>query len=120
MRSIRSLVIASWVINLAIVGAIILLAPGVKSEMSHQTNLISWLAGVAVFFLFGSIPWFYAYKHATTLDESGGSVAIALISLGALLLLIPAFSAPPEGLGYYVIFYLVVVWLTFAIVAKRK
>ena len=70
--------------------------------------------------MFGSIPWFYAYKHATTLDESGGSVAIALISLGALLLLIPAFSAPPEGLGYYVIFYLVVVWLTFAIVAKCK
>jgi hypothetical protein len=46
-------------------------------------------------------------------------MAIALISVGALALLIPAGSAPAEGLGYYVLFYLLAVWSTFAVVAAR-
>lgn len=119
MRSIRLLVFASWAVNLAVVGAIVFSAPGVKSELSQQTDVASWWAVVALFLLLGSIPWFYAYKRANTLERSGGSVAIALISIGALMLMIPASAAPPEGLGYYVIFYLLVVWFTFAVVAKR-
>jgi hypothetical protein len=119
LRPVRVLVLASWAIATAVVATVIFSAPAVRREFSHSLDVASVCMVVALFAAIASVPWVYAYGRARTPEREGGAMAIALISLGALALLIPAGSAPAEGLGYYVLFYLLAVWSTFAVVAAR-
>jgi hypothetical protein len=121
MRSIRLIVLGSFLTNLLVVGYVVFSAPGMKAELSQQANssLLQWVLTVGLIFLVASLPWLYAFYRASSPARTGGSLAIALVALIAWVIVLPGMGGPVEALGIYVALYLLTIWVVFAVVLFR-
>ena len=80
----------------------------------------SWLVVLGLVVIC-SWPWLMAYRAAGKASARPGAFLFALASVAAAGFAYPAISrAPAEGVGYYVIFFLLFVWLSCPLLLKIK
>ena len=106
------------VVSLCISALLIAMALASTSAMQHElkNDLSSTLGASALLFPIASLPWFLSYSKAKRAEEAKPvwvfSVLATVICAGFV---IPISTSPSEGIGYQLIFCLMLVWLAYAI-----
>ena len=117
MRFTQAAVLVSFLICSAIVGTALFLTSGMKAELSHDA-----LGTVTVFITVAipcSWPWIRAYTAAGDDDGKLTSIIFCVASIGIAVASFKSIStAPAEGVGWNVIFYVLFIWVARVVIFK--
>jgi hypothetical protein len=112
MRNTRIVVALSLLFSTLLIGGALLYAPAMESRLLSGKE---FLAGAPLFVLLLGLvgwPWVVAFILANKPRARLGAQVFAYAALiGAALSFVPISSAPSEGIGYFVLFYLLGVWI---------
>ena len=110
----RLVVALSFVMSGVLVGGALVSTSGMKGVSGLQ----SWLVVVALFALC-AWPWFRVYTAARRPHARTSAIVFSAVSAIAAGVASPAIAhAPAEGVGYYVIFFVLFVWLACPLLLK--
>ena len=119
----RAVVLVSLIFTVLAIGHAI----GSNANSSARSELFSGdakqlLGGALMVAMLTAIacwPWFVAFARASRDNEKlPGSVFAVLSAVLAAFAYSGIASAPAEGIGYYVIFYVLAVWLAYPIISR--
>lgn len=125
MRLAPAAVLLSFLLSLALIGAA-LWPIAARSDDNAGYGLIEWTRLIAVLLVIigiSSWPWLVAYISASNEDDYRASILFAITTVVlALRFYFLISDAPAEGVGYNVIFFVLLAWVAYpvSLIARTK
>lgn len=116
MRHARTLVQISLVVSLLIVFGALISTSTMRGEISGY-GIGSWVSLALVSIFVATIcswPWLAALSLAARSDGQLRAIVFAVVAVGIAALASPSIvAAPAEGVGYNVIFCMLLIWVAY-------
>ena len=114
MRPARIATVGSFLLSAALVGRAFWSTPAMRGEVAR--NGAQSVIVFMVLLLCCSWPWFRAYSRSASDGQSAFAWLFSVVAVALCAAFTsPIANAPAEGLGYYVLFCVLLVWLTYPV-----
>lgn len=123
MSATRKAVLLSLLLSAGVIVGALVSTPYFRRAFSvgHTSELFSALAAIALAVPLCSWPWFSALRASEEPTRSPGVLLFSALSFAAALAFSPAIrEAPAEGVGYYVILYVIATWVAGPLLLKIR
>ena len=114
MSTTRIIVLLSLLLSAGVIVGAVFSTSGMLGSFSpgHRSELFGNAAAALLLVAVCAWPWFVALRAATNPAARVGANIFAFAAVvAAAVFYSPIRTAPSEGVGYYVIFYVLAVWI---------
>jgi len=121
MPLVQVIVVASLLLSVGFIASPVLLSASMQRQASSPSGFAESLIVSFLLTLICCWPWLRAYSIAHHPERRANVIGFSVVAaVCAALMIKPISNAPAEGIGYYVVLYVLGTWVVGALVLLRK